>query len=462
MSMRQTNDTAEHIADIVVRQREYFRSGATLSYEFRHRQLKLLKVALERWERQLLKALWDDMHKSEEEAVLTEFGIVRGELRMHLAKLRRWMRRRRVASPLKLFPSRSSIIAEPLGNTLIMSPWNYPVNLLLTPLVGAISSGCTAILKPSPYVPQVSETLARMIRETFDEEYITVVQGNREVNKMLLRQRFDMIFFTGSPSLGREVMKAASENLTPVVLELGGKSPCIVDRTADVAIAARRIAWGKTLNAGQTCVAPDYLLIHRSQKEAFVKAFSDEIRRLHGDDVRADRHYVRMINDAAFQRVSAYLADGRIVCGGSTNAAERYIEPTLLDDVSADAPVMQEEIFGPILPMLTFETIEEVIDFVGGREKPLALYYFGDEQSCRDVIRCTSSGGACINDVIMHLSNEKLPFGGVGHSGMGAYHGEASFRVFSHLRSVVSSPTWIDLPFRYMPYKMFGVIKKLL
>ena len=352
--------------------------------------------------------------------------------------------------------------SEPLGCSLIVAPWNYPVQLLLNPLVGAISAGCTALLKPSPYVPHVAETLERMIAETFDERYIAVAQGNRDVNAALLRERFDIIFFTGSPELGRVVMRAAAEHLTPVVLELGGKSPCIVDRGANIDIAARRIAWGKTLNAGQTCIAPDYLLIHSSLRDRFVTAFAREVRRLHGDDPRQSRHYVRMVNERAFDRVAGYLADGRVAAGGGLLRDELYIEPTLLVDVDPASAVMREEIFGPVLPVVTFDDTDEAIRFVTEREKPLALYYFGPTKRAAEVIRRTSSGGACVDDTIMHIANENLPFGGVGNSGMGRYHGRESFDAFSHRRAVVATPVWLDLPFRYMPYRMFRWVKKIL
>ena len=318
------------------------------------------------------------------------------------------------------------------------------------------------MLKPSPYVPTVSSVLEQMIRETFDERYIAVVQGNREVNALLLAERYDMIFFTGSPALGRVVMTAAARNLTPVVLELGGKSPCVVDREADVAMAARRIAWGKTLNAGQTCIAPDYLLIHSSLQDQFVSAFRREIRNLHGEDVLKSQHYVRMVNDSAFDRVAGYMKCGRVVSGGRLVKEERFIEPTLLADVDVASPVMQDEIFGPVLPMIPFEERQEAIEFITRREKPLALYYFGEKEGAEQMLRHTSAGGSCINDTIMHIANENIPFGGVGQSGMGSYHGRCSFDVFSHRRSVVTTPTWIDLPFRYMPYKLFGLVKKIL
>lgn len=394
--------------------------------------------------------------------MLTELSIVAGEIRNHLRHLKSRMRDRRRPTPLKMMPSRSRVVSEPLGCSLIVAPWNYPVQLLLNPLAGAISAGCTALLKPSPYVPHVAETLERMIAETFDERYIAVAQGNRDVNAALLRERFDIIFFTGSPELGRVVMRAAAEHLTPVVLELGGKSPCIVDRGANIDIAARRIAWGKTLNAGQTCIAPDYLLIHSSLRDRFVAAFAREVRRLHGDDPRQSRHYVRMVNERAFDRVAGYLADGRVASGGGLLRDELYIEPTLLVDVDPASAVMREEIFGPVLPVVTFDDTDEAIRFVTEREKPLALYYFGPTKRAAEVIRHTSSGGACVDDTIMHIANENLPFGGVGNSGMGRYHGRESFDAFSHRRAVVTTPVWLDLPFRYMPYRMFRWVKKIL
>ncbi len=394
--------------------------------------------------------------------MLTELSIVAGEIRNHLRHLKSRMRDRRRPTPLKMMPSRSRVVSEPLGCSLIVAPWNYPVQLLLNPLVGAISAGCTALLKPSPYVPHVAEALERMIAETFDERYIAVAQGNRDVNAALLRERFDIIFFTGSPELGRVVMRAAAEHLTPVVLELGGKSPCIVDRGANIDIAARRIAWGKTLNAGQTCIAPDYLLIHSSLRDRFVAAFAREVRRLHGDDPQQSRHYVRMVNERAFDRVAGYLADGRVASGGGLLRDELYIEPTLLVDVDPASAVMREEIFGPVLPVVTFDDTDEAIRFVTEREKPLALYYFGPTKRAAEVIRRTSSGGACVDDTIMHIANENLPFGGVGNSGMGRYHGRESFDAFSHRRAVVATPVWLDLPFRYMPYRMFRWVKKIL
>ncbi len=461
------NTSTEKIISLASAQKEFFRSGVTLDITFRNQMLKKFLTALDKWEDKIADALWTDLHKSYEEAYMTEISIVKAEIKSHLKKISRWSRRKSVCSPLKLFPSRTFIVKEPLGCSLIISPWNYPVQLLLNPLVGAISSGCTAMLKPSPYVPSVSKVIGDMINETFEERYIAVVQGNRQVNADLLDLRWDLIFFTGSPALARTVMAAASKNLTPVVLELGGKSPCIIDKTADIPVTARRLAWGKTLNSGQTCIAPDYILIHKDVKDAFIKAFANEIKVLHGEDIKTDRHYVRMVNDKAFERVTGYFKDGNIIYGGRTDAQERFIEPTIIDNVPLDSPLMTEEIFGPVFPMITMDDngkpfCDKVVEFVNDREKPLAFYYFGKESDGWKMVGRTSSGGGCINDVIMHIANENAPFGGVGNSGMGRYHDKESFEAFSHTRTIVSTCTCLDLPFRYMPYKMFDLVKKLL
>ena len=452
----------EDIAPLVSAQRSYFRSHVTLSLDFRREMLQRLKASILRFEKELCDALYLDLHKSYEEAYMTEISIVLGEIDNFLDNLRRWAAPSKKSTPLKMFPSRSMILTEPLGVALIMSPWNYPVQLVLNPLVGAIAAGCTAVVKPSPYVEHVAEVLERLIYETFDEEYIAVVQGHRDVNTELLRQRYDIIFFTGSPDLGRVVMRAAAESVTPVILELGGKCPVIVDKSADVRLAAKRVAWGKSLNAGQTCIAPDYVLVHEAVKSEFIGEFRRAMTELHGDDAQLSKHYVRLVSNKAFERVSGYLSDGRVVAGGRVDATDRYIEPTLLDDVSPDSAVMTNEIFGPVLPMITIKSVDEAIAFVNDREKPLALYVFADEGVGRRVLRLTSSGGACINDVIMHIANEHLPFGGVGNSGMGRYHGRDSLYSFSHRRSVVVTPTWLDLPFRYMPYRLFRWVKKLM
>ncbi|MCQ2145765.1 MAG: aldehyde dehydrogenase family protein [Bacteroidales bacterium] len=459
------NTSTERIDQILGRQKAFFATGATRDVKFRKQQLSKFLAAMEKYEKEIADALWTDLHKSYEEAYITEIALVKAEIKNHLRHVDKWARREWKKTPITMVPASSYIVKEPLGTALIVSPWNYPVPLLLNPLVGAISAGCTAVLKPSPYVPHVSEAIQRMIEDTFSDEYIAVTQGNREVNGYLFKQKFDIIFFTGSPALAKKVMAAAAENLVPLVLELGGKSPCIIAGNADVKLAAKRIAWGKTLNCGQTCIAPDYILIHESVKEQFVREFDKAIKELHGEDIREDKHYVRMVSDGAFKRVSGYLSDGKVLCGGRTIAEERFIEPTLLGDVAPDSPVMTEEIFGPVFPVISFsgsDFADQVVRFVNDREKPLAFYYFGKESDGWDIIARTSSGGGCINDTIMHIVNDNIPFGGVGNSGMGHYHDKESFEAFTHRRSIVANPTWIDLPFRYMPYSFFKLVKMLM
>ena len=449
----------EYISTTLNKQKHYFHSGATLPLSFRKQMLRRLADAMHQYEKPLTDALWQDLHKSYEEAYLTELSIVYAEIRHHLRGMRRWARPECKPSPMAILPATSKVVKQPLGNALIIAPWNYPVQLLLNPLVGSISAGCTTILKPSPYVPNVSRVLTEMVRNTFPEEYIAIVEGNREVNKMLLAERWDIIFFTGSPSLGKMVMEAAAKTLTPVVLELGGKSPCIVDKDANLAVTAKRVAWGKALNAGQTCIAPDYLMLHEDIKDKFLQLLIKEWDNLLTKDPQRAKHFVRIVNDKALERLIGYLNDGTIYHGGKYNKEERYLSPTILTDVSPKASVMQEEIFGPIFPVLTFKQIEEVTEFVTNREKPLALYYFGKKSDY--ILRHTISGGTCINDVIMHIVNGNMPFGGVGNSGIGSYHGKESFMTFSHRRAVVTTPTLVDMPFRYMPYKLFKLIKNL-
>lgn len=459
-------ETFERIDSIFAKQKAYLATEQTRSVAFRKHQLTALEQALLKWDARIAEALWQDLRKSKEEAYLTEMSIVLSEIRTARKKVAKWARREWVKPSLASFPAINYVVKEPLGTALIVAPWNYPMQLLLTPLVGAIAAGCTAVLKPSPYVPHVSEVLAEMIAETFPEEYIALVQGHRDVNKALLDKPFDLIFYTGSPAVGHTVMEAAAKHLTPVVLELGGKSPCIIDRTANVEIAAKRVAWAKTLNSGQICIAPDYVLIHPEVKDAFVEAFKRQLEVLHGADVQQSAHYVRMVSEKAFNRVSAYLSQGKILCGGRVDAADRFIEPTLLDEVALDSPVMQEEIFGPVLPVITLDAPDksfedQVVTFVTARPKPLALYYYGKERAGMRVVNRTSSGGACINDCIMHIVNPHAPFGGVGHSGMGRYHHRESFEAFSHRRSVLVQLRNIDLPIRYMPYKLFKYIRRL-
>ena len=460
-----TNTDTARIRELHRLQREYYATGATRTLAFRKEMLRKLLDAIKKWEKPLYEALWEDLHKSEPEAFLTEVSLVTGEIRNHLKHLSAWARTRCKATPPQMLPSRSRIVTEPLGSALIIAPWNYPFQLPLNPLVGAISGGCTAMLKPSPYVPNVSRVIEEMIGATFDERYIAVVQGNREVNAQLLDLRWDIIFFTGSPALGRTVMAAASKNLTPVVLELGGKSPCIVTADADIRLAARRLAWGKALNAGQTCIAPDYVLIDKKIRDAFVDEYFRQVYALLGEDPQQTEHFVRIVSDKAFERVTSYISGPEAsgtVRGGKTDAATRYIEPTVVLDPAPDSPVMTTEIFGPVLPVCTYDSLDDAVAFVNGREKPLALYFFGKLADGKSVVRRTSSGGACINDTIMHIVNDKVPFGGVGNSGMGHYHGKLSFDAFTHERAVIITPRRLDMPFRYMPYKLYKLFRMIL
>jgi aldehyde dehydrogenase (NAD+) len=460
-----TNTAPERISELKELQRKYFATGATLDLQFRKEMLRKLLGAIKTWEKPLYEALWTDLHKSEQEAFLTEISLVTGEIRNHLRHLSGWARTKCKPTPMQMLPSRSRIVTEPLGGALIIAPWNYPFQLLINPLVGAISAGCTAVLKPSPYVPNVSRVIEEMISATFDERYIAVVQGNREVNTLLLAERWDIIFFTGSPVLGRTVMAAAAKNLTPVVLELGGKSPCIITADADLKLAAKRLAWGKALNAGQTCIAPDYVLIDKKIRDAFVDEYFHQVHALLGSNPQETEHFVRLVSDKAFARVASYISGPEAsgtVRGGRTDAATRFIEPTVILDPAPDSAVMTTEIFGPVLPVCTFEKLEEAVAFVNGREKPLALYFFGKLGDGKAVVRHTSSGGACINDTIMHIVNEKVPFGGVGNSGMGHYHGKLSFDAFTHERAVIITPRRLDLPFRYMPYKLYKLFRLIL
>jgi aldehyde dehydrogenase (NAD+) len=452
----------EAICRVIARQRAHFDSGQTRSIEFRRAQLRRLKEVIVRYEKKIGDALWQDLHKSPEESYLTEISIVLGEVDNHLRNLSKWSRPKRVSTPLRLLPSKSEIIYEPLGVALIVAPWNYPFQLLFNPLVGAISAGCCSVLKPSPDAPATALIMQEIIQQHFDDGYITVVQGAKETNTELFAHRFDLIFFTGSPRLGKVVMKAAAEHLTPVVLELGGKSPCIVDAGANIDIAAKRLAWGKFLNAGQTCIAPDYALVHSSIKEELVRRIEFWLKEMYGANIRESRFYGRIVNRQAMERLGPLLKGGDVRIGGEFDIDQRYISPTVLDGVTAGDAVMQEEIFGPVLPIIEFSGIQQAIDFVNGHEKPLALYYFGQPGQGNEVIQHTTSGGVCINDTLMHISNHHLPFGGVGNSGMGKYHGRDSFYAFSHAKAVVSTPAWIDIPFKYAPYRFFTWIKKIL
>ncbi len=456
-------DTSRTIIESTLNeQRKFFASHQTKDLNFRINELKRFKTAILKFEPQIIEALYKDLHKSYEEAYLTEVSIVLQEINYHLKHLKYWAKPKSVSTPIHVLPSSSKIIYEPLGVALIMAPWNYPFQLLMNPVVGAISSGCCAILKPSPYTPNVAKVMGELIAETFKTNYIAIVQGSRKVNEILLEQWFDTIFFTGSPTVGKVVMSAAAQHLTPVVLELGGKSPCIVDANANIDVAAKRIAWGKTINAGQTCIAPDYLFVHQSVKEELLTKIAANFELMYGTDIQQSKYFARIVNKQAFVRLLKLLQHGKIRYGGKTDANERYISPTIIDEIKPDFPIMHEEIFGPILPVMTFTHIEQVIDYVNSNEKPLAFYYFGKSKQAQDILMKTTSGGGCINDTLMHIVNHHLPFGGVGNSGLGKYHGHESFFAFSHSRAIVDTPTWIDLPLKYAPFKYFKLIKKII
>ncbi|MDR2466887.1 MAG: aldehyde dehydrogenase [Prevotellaceae bacterium] len=456
-------NTPESVIDRNLKQqRLFFASHRTRDVSFRLQQLKRLKEAVLSHRDKIADALRNDLHKSPEEAFLTETGIVLTEIRHHIKHLERWAKPQRVRTPIHVLPSGSRIIHEPLGVVLIIAPWNYPFQLLFNPLVGAISAGCCAMLKTSPYAPATAAVMTEIIEQCFPPEYISITHGNRTVNEALLSRKFDLLFFTGSPDTGKAVMRAAAEHLTPVILELGGKSPCIVDERANLELAARRVAWGKTVNAGQTCIAPDYLLAHVSVKERFIENYKRAIIAMYGEDCKLSPHYPRIVSVAAVERLQKLMQRGTILFGGETDAEQRYVAPTIIDDVLPDDPIMREEIFGPLLPVMTYERIDEAVEFVNQRPKPLALYYFGENKRASEILSRTTSGGACINDTIMHIANHHLPFGGVGNSGTGRYHGRDSFAAFSNPRSVVVSSRLIDLPFRYPPFKYFKVVRKLL
>jgi aldehyde dehydrogenase (NAD+) len=455
-------DTAEHIIiKHIENQRIFFSTDQTKDISFRLRQLRKLKQSILQNKEKIENALWEDLHKSPEESYLTEISIVTGEIDNHIKHLKKWAKTKRVSTPIHLLPSSSKVIYEPLGVALIVAPWNYPFQLLMNSLVGAISSGCCSVLKPSPYTPNIAKVMEEMIFEIFAPEYICVVQGGRETNTMLFNQRFDIIFLTGSPSLGKVVMKAAAQHLTPVVLELGGKSPCIVDADANINIAARRIAWGKMINAGQSCIAPDYLFAHHTIKDELLDKIARNIKEMYGSNIKASRFYPRIVNQQAIDRLEKLMNQGKIHSGGEIDEKERFVAPTIIDNVNPDFLIMQEEIFGPILPVMTFEHIDETIEYINKNERPLAFYYFGKNKNAKEVLAKTTSGGACINDTMMHIANHNLPFGGVGNSGMGKYHGHESFLAFSNKRAVVTTPTWIDLPLKYVPFKYFKLIKKI-
>lgn len=439
------------IEAIMKEQRAFFDSGKTLDIEYRLSALEKFRQTILAREEEIYTALKADLNKSPFETYMSEVGIVLDELRFVKKHLRKWAKDQRVPTPLAQFKSTSFMHPEPYGVTLIMSPWNYPFMLALDPLVGAIAAGNCVVLKPSAYSPATSAIMTKIAEEAFDPGHVTVVQGGRKENQALLDQKFDYIFFTGGTTVGREVMIKAAKYLTPMTLEMGGKSPCIVDATANIPVTAKRLAFGKFLNAGQTCVAPDYLFVHRDVRQQLTEELRKNVEEFFGGDPLENPEYPKIINEKHYLRLQGLMEGEKVIFGGV--ARHGQIAPTLLADVSPDSPVMQEEIFGPILPMMEYTDLDKVIDFIRSRPKPLALYLFtSDHATEKKVLEQVSFGGGCINDTIIHLATSHMPFGGVGDSGMGGYHGKFSFDTFTHYKSIVKKATWLDLPMRYHPY----------
>lgn len=444
--------------------KSFFLSGKTQDIKWRKEQLRKLKKALIANEAILSEALNKDLGKSSYESFVTELGLVHEEINYTIKHLGHWARPQKVKGTLVAFPSKNYTLAQPLGLVLIMSPWNYPIQLTLAPLVAAIGAGDCIVVKPSRYSAFTSKAIKNILDSTFEKEFISTYEGGSEMNVSLLKQRFDYIFFTGSPAVGKTVMRAAAETLTPVSLELGGKSPVIVDDTADLRTAARRIAWGKCINAGQTCVAPDYLIIDAKLKDQFITFLREEFIVMYGDNPIENSDFPHIINDKHYTRLKQLLKEGHIVIGGRSDDSTRKIEPTVIVDPQMDKPLMNDEIFGPILPVITYTTFSDACKFVQMREHPLALYLFSNDKKRQQYVTHTLLyGGGCINDTVMHLSNPHMAFGGVGNSGMGSYHGKAGFESFSHRKSIIKKGNWIDIPLRYAPYKgKLPLAKKLM
>ena len=442
------------IHELVEKQRAYFYSNKTLNIDRRIHALKQLQTCILKYEKEIAKALEADLGKSNFESYMCETGLVLSEISYMLKHIRKFSHEKRVHTPLAQFHSRSFTKPGPYGVVLIMSPWNYPFLLSLDPLIDAIAAGNTVILKPSAYSPHTSALIKKMIHECFEPEMITVVTGGRTENTSLLEEHFDYIFFTGSQNVGKEVMKKASVHLTPVTLELGGKSPCIIDSTADLKLAARRIVFGKYLNCGQTCVAPDYICCHSSVKDVFLDEVRRQIQIQFGEHPLSNPDYGKIINEKHFNRISGLIDADKVICGGHTDPDTLRIEPTVMDHITYKDKVMQEEIFGPIMPILTYDSLDDLICKINSMPHPLALYFFTrDKAAARKVTSQCQFGGGCINDTIIHLATSEMSFGGFGESGMGGYHGKEGFRTFSHYKSIVDKKTWLDLPMRYQPYK---------
>ena len=445
--------TEQEIKDILQQQNHFFSSGKTIPAEFRLKQLESLKEAMIRHEADLAAALKEDLGKSRMESYMCEIGLTLSELTWMQKHLRSLMRSKRVSTPAAQFAAKSFRSPSPYGTVLIMSPWNYPVLLTLDPLIDAIAAGNTAVVKPSAYAPCTFNVMKTMIEECFPAHYVAVVDGGRAENQALLQQRFDMIFFTGGKTVGREVLRHAAEYLTPVTLELGGKSPCIVDSTAKIRLAAKRIVFGKYLNCGQTCVAPDYILCDKRIRDELITAILAEIEKQFGKEPLKNPNYGKIINEKHFERILGLINGEKLVYGGQSEPESLRIAPTVLNNITWDDAVMSEEIFGPLLPILTFDTLDEALDTVESHPHPLALYFFSEDKAAqKKVLDTCRFGGGCINDTIIHLATSDMPFGGVGESGMGSYHGRVGFETFSHYRSIVDKKTWMDLPIRYQKY----------
>lgn len=453
--------TPQEIQNLLEKQRIFYRSGATIPAQFRVQQLKKLYAAVKEQEVAIGEALAEDLGKSRYEGFMCETGLVLSEISYLIRHTKGFAKRKRAATPLAQFPARSFRQPMPYGNTLILSPWNYPFLLLMEPLADAIAAGNTAIVKPSADSPATVRIIEKIVAQCFPPEYVAVVTGGRAENTALLEQKFDLVFFTGSQAVGKEVLRHAAEHLTPAVLELGGKSPCIVDSGANIPLAAKRIVFGKFLNCGQTCVAPDYILCESSVKDALLKEIILQIRRQYGDDPLTNKNYGKIINQKHFTRLCALIDPRKVVFGGETDPETCQIAPTVMDGVTAGDAVMAEEIFGPILPVISFNSFESVVGALKKAAKPLALYLFsGNKAHIRSVTTQLSYGGGCINDVVIHLATSGMGFGGVGESGMGSYHGKDGFDAFSHYKSIVDKKTWLDLPMRYQPYQK-GLYERL-
>lgn len=456
----------KNVKEIVERQRDYFSKGETKSIDFRIRQLNILKKAIEENEDEIITALKKDLNKPRFEAYETEIGIVLEEIRFTLKHIKKWARPKRVKTPILHFISKSYVVSEPYGVTLVMSPWNYPFQLAIAPLVGAIAGGNCSIIKPSAFSANTSSLIAKLIKENFKEEYISVIEGGRSENEALLNEKFDYICFTGSVEVGKVVMEKAAKHLTPVTLELGGKSPCIVCEDANIDLAAKRAIWGKFLNGGQTCVAPDYLLVHKNVKEKLLNAMKKYIVQFYGEKPCDNDDFPKIINEKHFNRLLGLMkSGGDVIIGGENDIKSHKIAPTIINNIAWEHDIMREEIFGPLFPVIEFENINEVIKVVNNHPKPLALYLFTTSKNIEEkVIESISFGGGCINDTIVHLATSYMAFGGVGESGMGGYHGKSSFDTFTHKKSILNKSNLIDINVRYAPYndKKFNLLKKIL